>query len=487
MLKSIPSKTLSRRWDHRLNVESKSRTGSTLKSNAVTQSQNKTIALGTAKPTAEAFPWTSVVFNALMPSSHKKLNTEGQEESSLRADKYGGAFELGEALNYCHSAGAPQLVHFLTRHVEQFHNPPYEDWECTLTCGNTSALDMVFRTFCNRDDYVLCEENTYSGTIEALKPLGINTQAIKMDKHGLMPEDLERVLDTWDLSHGPKPFLLYMVPTGHNPTGITQPAERRKAVYAVAEKHDLYIVEDDPYYLLPLGPYENSTGTKSSRISFPRLDEILRTLPPSYLSVDISGRVLRLDSTSKILGPGLRCGWMTASAQIARLMVAHNEVSVVAPSGMSQIMVYKLLSEAWGHEGFSLWLGTLSSQYRIRRDALLAGCEQYLPADICSWEIPEFGMLFFLTVDWHKHPRAQANPDHGSGDNLRAILTIEEAIFKRAAADGVAVAKGSWFRADRNSAETLTFRLTFAAAPRMDLVEGIRRFGDAIKAEFGLI
>ncbi len=61
--------------------------------------------------------------------------------------------------------------------------------------------------------------------------------------------------------------MLYTVPTAANPTGGSQPLERKIEIYEIARKHDLIIVEDDPYYYL--------------QFTLPRV--------PSYLSLDVDG------------------------------------------------------------------------------------------------------------------------------------------------------------------------------------------------------
>jgi aromatic amino acid aminotransferase I / 2-aminoadipate transaminase len=478
------TKPQAKRWDHRLSLESSARNGSTLKGFAASMGKGELITLGTARPTAEVFPWNSVDFHGLELSSSTQLDqTTTTGQASMTAEKYDDMFGLGVALNYGPAAGSAQLVRFFTEHVEIFHNPPYSDWECSATCGNTSALEIAFRTFCSRGDYVLCEENTYSGAVEALRPLGVNIKAVRMDDDGLLPGDLDNILQNWDVSRGRKPFILYMIPTGHNPTGSSQPAARRKHIYKVAEKHDLYIIEDDPYYLIQLGSYQGQTNDKGDCISID--SDVLMHLPPSYLSLDTSGRVLRLDSTSKILAPGLRCGWMTASSQIIQKMVCHHEVAIVAPSGVSQIMLYKLLDETWGHEGFIAWLVNLSSKYRARRDALLVACEKFLPSEICSWKAPNAGMFLWVKIDWKKHP-VVGIVDGDQEQAKKQILDIENKLFNQAIKNEVMVNKGSWFRAEKGNVWELAFRLTSAAAPEKDLAEAARRFGEAIKIEFEL-
>jgi DNA-binding transcriptional MocR family regulator len=108
---------------------------------------------------------------------------------------------------------------------------------------------------------------------------------------------------------------------GHNPTGIVVSLERRKEIYAVCSKYDVIIVEDDPYWFmqfpsakieeaksrnLPVPVTHPAAPQKSSGYAF------LDSLVPSYLSIDTDGRVIRLDTFSKMVAPGCRLGWVTA-------------------------------------------------------------------------------------------------------------------------------------------------------------------------------
>ncbi|UNI13591.1 hypothetical protein JDV02_000319 [Purpureocillium takamizusanense] len=329
-------KNKARRWNHRFSIESARHESSPLKS-ASRSKQTKLISLGTARPTPEYYPWTSIHLESL----DVPLNgTSAAGQSAMSCTKGEAAYDFSVAMNYGYSAGSPQLLRFVTEHVEMIHNPPYDDWETCLTCGTTSALEIAFRMFCNSGDTVLVEQSTYPGTIAAMRGQGLGTLGIKMDAFGLVPSDLEQKLGAWDCAAGPKPFVLYMIPTGQNPTGTTQSAARRRQIYHIAEKHDLYIIEDDPYYFLQMG-----SDCSESR-GIPQLDDYMAQLPPSYLSLDVSGRVLRMDTASKILAPGLRCGWVTGSSQVVDKFIAYSETSVLSPSGPSQVMMHKLLDQS---------------------------------------------------------------------------------------------------------------------------------------------
>lgn len=99
---------------------------------------------------------------------------------------------------------------------------------------------------------------------------------------------------------------------------------RRKEIYKLCQKYDVLIIEDEPYWYLqyPSGsatniangkqkpaPATSRAQTKQKSSGFDFLDSLV----PSYLSVDVDGRVIRLDTFSKTIAPGCRLGWVCCS------------------------------------------------------------------------------------------------------------------------------------------------------------------------------
>lgn len=467
-----PSKRLAKRWDHRLSDESLTQGVSPLKDSAKTLNPSTTIPLSTGRPTSLYYPWQSMVMTETEESRQSRaLNPT----KPMECEKGETAFDLSCALNYAEPMGWSQLVVCFREHTDLIHNPPYQDWDTTLTCGSTSAIEIALRMFCNRGDWILTETFTYPGTLMALRAQGLKTEGIEMDDDGLVPEDLDAKLQFWDKSRGRKPFFLYTIPSGHNPTGITQSTARKNAIYQIAEKHDLLILEDDPYFFLRLNQPSASLDTHPSSSLFGKFQ---KSLPTSYLSLDKSGRVIRVESTSKVFAPGLRCGWLTASKQIVDIFANFAEVGPSSPSGPSQVMLYKLLVEKWGQEGFIDWLSHLSGEYRLRRDTMIAACEKHLPKEICTWTTPTHGMFLWITVDLKRHPGCAEKRTE------QQCLTIEDRISERAENNGVLVARGSWFNVD-SFTDRVFFRMTFVATASQDyLEEGVKQFGRALKDEF---
>ncbi|OBT44479.1 hypothetical protein VE00_05981 [Pseudogymnoascus sp. WSF 3629] len=481
LFKSKAHGKLAKRFDHLISEESKSRGLSSLKTAAKFLSTPGIISLGGGLPCSEYFPIQDISMTVPVAPD---FSEEGTAKSGVvvKTGKYDatrgdGTYDLSICLNYGQGTGSAQLLRFVVEHTEIAHSPPYKDWQCAMSIGSTMSLEQAYRIFTERGDYILSEEYTFASAVETALPLGCKFLGIKMDSEGLMPGDMDDILSNWDVKArgARKPHLLYTVPTGQNPSGATQSVERRKELYKVCQKHDVFIIEDEPYYFLQMQPY---TGADAQPVPPPASnEEFLRQLVPSLLSLDTDGRVMRLDSFSKVIAPGTRTGWVTASAQIVERFVRHNEVSAQNPSGLAAITLYKLLDETWGHDGYLQWLRHLRIEYTGRRDALLAACEKFLPKDIITWTPPAAGMFLWLEVNLANHPHAAT----------KSILEIEDEMFLACVEKGVLLSKGSWFLGDKTKKPTQLFlRATFAAATAEKMEQAIERVGVAVREAFGV-
>jgi aromatic amino acid aminotransferase I len=480
-LRSYEGKPKAKRWDHIISHEALTRKGNSLKEAAKFLATPGLISLGGGLPSSENFPFEELSIK--VPQIGHFSEAEARESGvTITAGKHDLAegksiFDISTAFNYGQGAGSAQLLRWITEHTELVHSPLYEDWRCTMTIGSTSALDMALRMFTRSGDVILSEEYTFSAFVETARPMGVRVCGVSIDAEGLLPDGLDHILSTWDVSvrGARKPHLVYTVPTGQNPTGATQSAERRRDLYAICQKHDIYILEDEPYYFLQMQPY---TGPDAPDVPPPASHaEFLKSLVPSYLSMDTDGRVLRLDSFSKVIAPGSRIGWVTGAAEVVDKFAKHADVSTQNPAGMSQLILFKLLEEHWGHAGYLDWLIHIRMQYTKRRDVILQACAKYLPAEVMSWVPPMAGMFHWMQIDFTKHP------DYPE----KSIEAIEESIFFRNIQHGTMCMRGSWFYADaEESHDTLFFRATYAAAPSDKMEEGIRRLGESVREEFGL-
>ncbi|MCA1741914.1 MAG: PLP-dependent aminotransferase family protein, partial [Bacteroidales bacterium] len=149
-----------------------------------------------------------------------------------------------------------------------------------ITTGSQQALDLCGKIFINRDDVVLCGLPSYLGGLNAFSNYGARLKGIPLDDQGMRPDLLEKTIISLK-SDGSIIKFIYIIPDFQNPTGVTLPRSRRLEIIRIAERYDLVIVEDSPY----------------------RDVRFEGTPEPMMSSLDTQGRVLTLNTFSKILAP----------------------------------------------------------------------------------------------------------------------------------------------------------------------------------------
>ncbi|KAF8462256.1 pyridoxal phosphate-dependent transferase, partial [Kalaharituber pfeilii] len=315
-----------------------------------------------------------------LPTAHITVPKYPSGNSPPPADPFGNfPITLSTALQYGTAQGYPPLLNFVKdfslHHVHAPHGGiPYASPAFVLSNGNTDGINKVFEMLLGEWDALLVEKYTYSPAVAAAIPRGACAVGVEMDEEGISvdgPGGLIDVLQKWEVSRWGKmgwrrPGVLYTIAVGQNPTGRVAGRERKRRVYEVCERFDVIIVEDEPYWHLYYPEGEDKGH-----------GDFLASLPPSYLTFDVSGRVIRLDTFSKTIAPGCRLGWITAQPAMVQKLLLVNEASTQQASGFSQAMVAELLVNRWGVGGFVEWIGNLRERYaekmRIMCDALEDG------------------------------------------------------------------------------------------------------------------
>lgn len=206
------------------------------------------------------------------------------------------------------------------------------------------------------------------------------------------------------------------------------------------------IIEDDPYFFLQFPGYDLETnGSEYKKMDN---EEYLSSLVPSFLQFDYQGRVIRLESFSKTLAPGLRLGYFVASPQMTERLLRATEVDTQEPSGVSQALVLATLN-AWGLDGYVTWLQNLRLEYQRRRDWMVGALRasfDLLPASafpelgdgaeglvaaipgpggvkvpVFSFIAPTAGMFLWCKVYLSQNPKYQALVKSGAEDPEQAI------------------------------------------------------------------
>ncbi|KAH7921371.1 PLP-dependent transferase [Leucogyrophana mollusca] len=332
------------------------------------------------------------------------------------------ALSLRNAFQYTHGAGLPECQKTLTDLTQFFYAPP--DHAITLTLGNSDGITKLFRLLGERGDHFLTDEFSFPGMTNAPLSYGIKWVGVKMDAGGMIPEEMEKILQNWNEASGRRPHVLYIIPVGQNPTGTTLSLERRQKIYAIAQKWDLIIIEDDPYYFIqfdqpPVETPSDDQGNYSKRFA--------KSLIPTILSMDTDGRVLRIDSFSKIIAPGMRLGWITSNRMFHDKLVTYTDSGPQHPHAFGQAFVTEMLSEkGWQMDGFCRWLQSLRLDYQRRRDFLLEVFRREVePTGYASVNVPEGGMFVWIEVYFERHPRYRSEPPVAGSSTVAPRTNVE--------------------------------------------------------------
>ncbi|OWK01053.1 AADAT, partial [Cervus elaphus hippelaphus] len=268
-------------------------------------------------------------------------------------------------------------------HRPHWPHPRLLQWHLTpkhspASPSETDNIRGVFEMIVNPGDNILVNEPVYSGTIHALQPLGCNMINVSSDEHGIIPDSLREILSKWkpEDSKDPEkntPKFLYTVPNGNNPAGnsvIDFYRKQRDALLAAADK---WLSDINTVFIFHFKPWA-----------------------PTFLSMDVDGRVIRADSFSKVLSSGLRIGFITGPKPLIERIVLHIQVSTMHPSTFAQLLVSQLLYQ-WGEEGFLAHVDRVIDFYRKQRDALMAAADKWL-SGLAEWHVPTAGMFLWVKI-----------------------------------------------------------------------------------------
>lgn len=239
-----------------------------------------------------------------------------------------------------------------------------------VTPGSLIGLNFVVSHLFRDGGTAIVEAPTYDRMLHALAAAGADILTVENTTAGL---DLERLREL--AAGSPKPKLLYVLPTFHNPTGRTLTLEQRRELAELAVEHDLLVFEDDPYGLLRI------EGEPQ-----PYVHQLLREAGGDRLAVFAS-------SFSKSVAPGLRVGYLVLPEQLVAPITALATRTYVSPPLLPQAQLHDFLTSG----AFEPHLAFLAAFLRPRRDALLARLEADL-VGLAQWTRPEGGYFLWLEV-----------------------------------------------------------------------------------------
>jgi 2-aminoadipate transaminase len=330
-----------------------------------------------------------------------------------------------EALQYSTTEGHLPLREYLAESMAKY-GIWVEPSNILITNGSQQALDLIGKLFVEPGSCVCTSEPTYLGALQAWTAYQACYRTVPQDDQGMLVDMLPEIIGSHDI-----PRLVYVLPNFHNPAGTTLPLSRREALVEIARKHDLVLVEDDPYGEL--------------RFEGENITPIFRLAPE---------RTIYLSTFSKTLAPGFRLGWIVAPKAIIARFVQAKQGADLHTGTFVQMIANDICQRGIVRQHVK----RIRSVYRERRDAMLQAMETHWPKE-CSWTHPAGGLFL-----WARVPEALSTRD----------------LLPRAVEKKVAYVPGLAFYPDEKGGEN-AMRLNFSNATIEQIREGIERLGQVIR------
>ena len=375
---------------------------------------------------------TSVIKEVLKISSHPGVISfagglpapdlfpleELQEAMALSVKKY-----KSDCMQYSLSRGILPLREALARQATENGAPTGVD-NIIITSGAQQALEVVARAFIDPGDYILTENPTYLGAMQAFNYYGARYVTVEMDDEGMLVDQVAASIEKY------KPKLIYTVSNFQNPTGITLSLKRRHTLNETALHYGIPIVDDNPYW----------------NIRFE--GEPIPTLK------SIGGdEIIELGTFSKTVAPGLRIGWMNGSANIMPQFEKVKQCTDLHTNTLCQYMLYEYINAG----NLEPHIETIKANYRNKRNVMLGAMREFFPEEV-TWTEPNGGLFLWVEL-----------PSHLSAREL-----LPKAIEAK-----VAYVYGQPFFPNQGGENCL--RLNFSNASPDEIVRGIKRLGILFK------
>lgn len=323
-----------------------------------------------------------------------------------------------DALQY----GPPSLA--LRRHIVRLmkdRGVDCHEGQVFITAGAQQGMNLITRLLLRPGCAIVTEEYVYPGFQQAVQYSAPRYCTVPTESDGIDVDSVEVAVRTH------KPALVYVMPDGHNPLGVTMSRSKRERLIEISRAYEVPIVEDDVYGFLTY-----------------------QVRPESSLRSMGSERVFYVSSFSKILAPAARVGWVVAPEHMMPTLSALKEAMDIDTATFMQRVVASVLDT-------DLWSTQLVRTKRIhqaRRDTMMAALDAHW-SGYGRWSRPNSGLFVWLELD----------PATDTTELLRRAL--EECHVAFVPAEAFCVPGGPRHRSG--------LRLNFSRATDSSIHEGISR------------
>lgn len=266
------------------------------------------INLGSSVPHADFLPT-----HALQQATGKVSRTFGKR-----------CFDADELL------GNQELRRQIAKRMVELHCVDSPD-DIVVTHGAREAVRLALMAVCQPGELIAIESPTFYGLLQVIESCGM--EALEIPTHprdGLSLDALQMAIKQWPIK------ACLIVSNYNNPLGSCMSGERKQALVALLEKHEIPLVEDDVYGDLGFGLRRPSVCKAWSR----------------------NGQVLYCNSFAKTLSPGIRVGWLVPGRYKEKVENLKYMMHQAVPT-LNQLIVAHMLEQG----GYDRYLRQVRQEY----------------------------------------------------------------------------------------------------------------------------
>ena len=299
-----------------------------------------------------------------------------------------------------------------------------------ITSGSQGYLDAIGKLLISPGDYVAVEGPTYLAALQSFNAYEVNYAQMETDEEGVIPESMEEMIQSYPVK------FVYTIPTFQNPSGKTIGLQRREQIAEIILKHDVLLIEDDPYSAL--------------RYKGEKLPTIKSMAPDN---------VIYASTFSKIFAPGLRIGFIVAPEKLGRWLVLIKQGVDLNTCTFTQALATEYLTGGY----VSGQVKKIINIYHPKLETMLKALEDNFSSDF-KWSKPEGGMFV-----WGEGPEG---------------MDMEE-VYKRAIEKGVGFVPGKFFYPNPDDGIE-TMRLNFTNITEDQIKHAIKILASVVKDELNV-
>ncbi|WP_198079154.1 MocR-like pyridoxine biosynthesis transcription factor PdxR [Acinetobacter calcoaceticus] len=235
--------------------------------------------------------------------------------------------------------------------------------EICIVRGSQMGIFLASRALPNRQGVIVVEELYYPSAFKAFQSNGFQVVSVKLDEQGIVIEDLERILQEHSVA------AIYTTPHHQYPTTVTMPMSRRLQLLELSKKWGFYIIEDD---------YDHEFHYDS------------RPMPP-LASLPHSELVIHVGSLSKVFAPGIRLGYIVASASVIQSIT--EDILLIDRQGNN--ITELALADLMQRGEIKRHIRKMKKIYQLRRDHALTEFSRVFSGDV-QIKAPAGGMALWV-------------------------------------------------------------------------------------------